>query len=971
MRSILLLGASMAAVAAFPVSAQTAAPASSTEAKPEADSADILIVGSRIRRDVYNSASPVQVITREESTLAGFVSTTEALQGTAVTGGTSQINNAFGGFVTDGGPGANTLSLRGLGATRSLLLLNGRRVAPAGTRGAVGSGDLNVLPNAIIDRIEILKDGASSIYGSDAVAGVVNIVTKKRVNGATVEGQFSPTHDGGGESFRLSFVLGLTGDRYSVSASFDYIQRNDLTLADRDWTQCNTDFRRTATNRMPGSGDFIDPLTGKPKCYPITGTGSNGVTINTIGTAARAGVGAAGSVGTVFNRWRPNSAITTGLVGYEGVGGGSNNLNVRDTFDPRTLNRSLISPVKSYNGFIQGSYDLQALGNAEFYWEVLGSKRESQQTGFRQLSLDYPVNSPLLPSTLQNIGTFLPAQPTSNGLPIGVRAFIGFGNDKSSQSVDFYKVSAGVRGDFPVSDWKYDLYASGSWSDASYTFQSFLTDRIAQSFRNCTGGTIDQGCVSAPALSSAVIGGTLPQAWRNFVFLPVTGNTKYDEKVLSFGLDGSLFALPYGNVQGAFGLEYRTASINDVPPIDSQRGNLFNLTSAAITQGSDSVWEAYGEVEVPILANMPFAEQLTVNGSARYTEYESYGGDWTYKVSGIYSPFKWLSFRGSYGTSYRAPALFEQFLGSTSGFLNQNNDPCNQYQADGSIRAANCASEGLAPGFQPTQSITVLTKGGADAGLSAETSTNLTLGAILQPDFGPKWGSLQLAVDYYEIEVSNGVSRAGATNILSLCYDDPDFRAGGSFCRLVSDREPGTNRLIVSDSYVNLATDKVRGIDYNLRYTRNLGPGELRLNALVTQYLEQASKLFADDPLDDVNGTIGAPEFTGTFDATYTYRKWQFRYGVEWIDGMDSTDYFGLDPATTPFDFKVGDYFTHNIAVRYRADKFEVTAGVRNLTDKEPPMISSGAYNRVGNAPLYSGYDYVGRRYFVNLSKSF
>jgi len=383
------------------------------------------------------------------------------------------------------------------------------------------------------------------------------------------------------------------------------------------------------------------------------------------------------------------------------------------------------------------------------------------------------------------------------------------------------------------------------------------------------------------------------------------------------------------------------------------------------------VWEAYGEVEVPILAGLPFAEELTFNGSARYTDYESYGGDWTYKVAGIYSPTKWLSFRASYGTSYRAPALFEQFLGATSGFLSQSNDPCTQFQDDGSIRSNNCLAEGLSPGFQATQSLTVLTTGGADADLAAETSTNLTAGVIFQPDFGPTWGSLAVAVDYYEIEVTDGVSRAGAGNILDLCYDDPDFRAGGGFCNLISEREAGTNRLIISDSYVNLATDRVRGIDYNLRYTRDIGPGELRLNALVTQYLEQSNKLFADDPLDDLNGTIGSPEFTGTFDATYTYRKWQFRYGVEWIDAMDSTEYFGLDPETTIFDFAVGDYFTHNMSVRYRGDKFEVTAGVRNFTDKEPPLISSGAYNRVGNAPLYSGYDYVGRRYFVNVSKSF
>src|SRR5688572_18403975 len=305
----------------------------------------ITVTGSRLRRDAFNSVSPVQLITREEVTAAGFASATDVLQGTAVTQGGAQVNNAFGGFVTDGGPGANTLSLRGLGAGRTLVLINGRRVAPSGTRGAVGSTDLNVLPNAIIDHIEVLKDGASSIYGSDAIAGVVNIVTIDSPEGLTFEAQYNSPLDGGGEQGRVSLVAGFGGDRWSFGGSLEYYDRSSLTLGERDWTLCNMDMLHDPVTGA--SIDYVDPTTGQPKCYPITGTGSNGVTINTIGTNAAGlpGVGAPGSVGTTFNRWRPNPAVTTGTFpGFEGVGGGANSLNVRDTFDPRMYNRSLISP---------------------------------------------------------------------------------------------------------------------------------------------------------------------------------------------------------------------------------------------------------------------------------------------------------------------------------------------------------------------------------------------------------------------------------------------------------------------------------------------------------------------------------------------------------------------------------------------------------------------------------------------------
>src|SRR5258706_3292716 len=232
----------------------------------------VTITGSRIARDTFNSVSPVQVITREESTLAGFNNPTSLLQSPAVTAGGPQINNAFGGFVVDGGPGVNTIGLRGLGTTRTLVLLNGRRVSPAGSRGSVGSADLNVLPSAIIDHIEILKDGASSIYGSDAVAGVINIITRKNITGVSLEGQYNTTEHGGGDEQRYSVTAGHTFDPGYIAGSAELYRRSSITWGDRDWMKCQTDYRRTSANVTVGewaSRAFIDPLTCMPKCYGI------------------------------------------------------------------------------------------------------------------------------------------------------------------------------------------------------------------------------------------------------------------------------------------------------------------------------------------------------------------------------------------------------------------------------------------------------------------------------------------------------------------------------------------------------------------------------------------------------------------------------------------------------------------------------------------------------------------------------
>ncbi|MBW8777489.1 MAG: TonB-dependent receptor plug domain-containing protein, partial [Stenotrophomonas sp.] len=196
-------------------------------------------------------------------------------------GSKAQITDTFGGLVVDGGPGVNTLGLRGLGPTRTLILLNGRRLSPAGTRGSVGAADLNVLPNALLDRIEVLNTGASSIYGSDAVAGVVNIVTLKKFDGLKVEAQISVPEIGAGTEQRYSLVAGTSGSRFSVLGSLEFYDRNRITLGDQPWARCPQQLRLSGAGTAKGSGDYIDPRTGKAKCFPLE---EGGVTVNTIGT---------------------------------------------------------------------------------------------------------------------------------------------------------------------------------------------------------------------------------------------------------------------------------------------------------------------------------------------------------------------------------------------------------------------------------------------------------------------------------------------------------------------------------------------------------------------------------------------------------------------------------------------------------------------------------------------------------------
>lgn len=977
--------------------AQTAADTTATkETKPAAEATqkaaptqaleEVVVSGSRIKRDNFSSAAPVTIIRNDDTVAAGFTSTAQVLQSSGITGGQAQINNAYGGYVTDGGPGANTIGLRGLSPTRSLVLLNGRRMAPSGTRGSVGAADLNTLPSSIVDRIEVLKDGASSIYGSDAVAGVINIITKKNLTTFNVDATTSRPVDGGGNANNFSISGGQVADDWRFLASYQVNDQESLTLGQRDWTRCNTDYRRTSVNGVVGdwgSFDFVDPATGKPKCYPISGTGSNGVTINTLGTASKTGVGAPGSVGTSFNRWRPNAAITTGLVGYEGVGGGTNSVNVRDTFDPRMLNKTLLSPVRNQNLYAQGGIDLHAMGDAELYYEVLLNRRESSQVSYRQFTLDYQLNSPLIPASMRSLAAFLGPQPNTNNQSVGVRAFIGFGNDVSSQTVDFSRVAAGLRGALANTGWDYDVSIVSSQSSGSYTSYAFLTDRLAQSSSVVVSGSgfacvnPANGCVAAPALTPAVIGGQLPADYVNYVWQPFTGLTKFTESVLSASVTGPVFSLPYGKVKAAFGAEMRKSSIDDTPAADSINGNLFGYSSSTPTRGSDGSKDLFGEIEVPLLKDLPGVQELTLNGSGRRSDYESYGAASTYKAGVLWTPVKSLTLRATQGTSYRAPALYEQFLGATSGFLSNTVDPCNNWDASsnaGTVRSKNCQSEGLPNGFNATSSIQVNGVGGRDAGLKAETSENKSFGIIFQPAMGAGMGDLSLAVDRFDIKVDNGVSSIGGSSILSKCYDDPAFRAGGSFCRLVSARAAGTNALIITNGFINLATDVVRGTDITARYTNDIGTGRLRTNLSLTRYDETSNRLYATDPLVDNNGTIQNPSWSGALDVNYTVQGWNYFYGLEFVGATSSYEYFGEDPATSTYKLDTPSYILHSASLQYKdtVGKWSATLGVRNIADTKPPVISAQAgYNRVGNAPLFSGYDYLGRRVFLNVSKSF
>ena len=1024
-RIALFAGVGLAALSAAPLAAQDSATTTGTENQAECPDADndgvcdpvvtgadgstttsagsdgaIVVTGSRIRRDTFSSIEPITVVTADEITQGGFNSAADALQSAEVTAGAGQINNFYGGFVTAGGTGANTLGLRNLGPARTLVLLNGRRLAPAGTRGNVLSADLNVLPTAIVDRIEVLKAGASSIYGSDAVAGVVNIITDAATRGLTLDAQVNVPEVGAGVSRRVAATFGFEADRLNIIGSVEWFEREALRLNDREFTSCPIPGFKADADSPFGSDDPF-PLGDPRNCFTID---NGGVTINTLGLPTQPGIGRTSGVLGNFNRFVPAPGQGAGnTAGFLGVG-----LYDRDSFDPASQEEELITPVETLTGFLQADYDLDVLGDAELYGEVLATRRKSSSLLYRQLTLDYLRGSPLVPAAFRN-GLFANPNNTSSGQQIAARAFIGFGLTDSVQEVDYVRAGGGLRGDFFLEGWRYDAYVGKSWTDGRYEIESFLIDRVAASLNvvqnpngtfSCASAATFAGCVPAPVLNADTIGGRLPQAFKDYILVNTIGETKFRETTAIFNIDGPLFTLPGGDVQLALGAEYRKQEINDQPDPNSIRGNLLGLTAGTPTVGEDSVKEVFGEIFVPLLSDRPFFENLNFNASIRYTDYESYGSDITYKVAGEWEFFKGFGIRGSYGTSYRAPALAEQFLGATSGFIGGANDPCDQgnfpVDPDGAgplprpplsptqqIRQANCAAVGITDvfNFRQNNGITSFTRGGAETGLEAETSRNWSVGAVVQPDLGGRT-TLALALDYFDIKVENGVSALAGTTILNRCYNDPNFNPTQGFCRFVT--RDANNALTVTSGFVNLSEDVVKGFEFTGRFATDIFDGRFTLNANLTRYTEQSDRLFPEEILLDANGTLNVPDWVANADATFRTGPVLLRYGIEWFDSSSGTAVLNSTNRTTGvvnqanvdalnefYQIEVPDYFLHSASVQFDiSDRFEMTVGVRNIFDTDPPQVTV-YYTTIGNAPLYSGYDYTGRQYFVNTNFKF
>ena len=1049
----------------------------------------VVVTGSRIQRDEFTSVKPVQIITGDVARDVGLFDAGSILQESTAAAGL-QIDTTFNGFVLDNGPGSTNVDLRGLGASRTLNLLNGRRLGAAGVEGAPSQFDFNLIPAGIVDRYDILLDGASSIYGSDAVAGVVNVILRKDFDGLELNGSITVPEEGGGDSQTLSAAWGVNSDRGFMGFAVDWSRQNNVKLNDRDvFGDCSTDVEITSdgqirTSDITSQANFGVGLSQQPCSLAF---GINRLWLDPFAARDLDGDGVFetpaefGSFGSLY--------YTPGFTNVGVPGFSESSLFGIDFLDPVTGNSQvdILAPLYQANGYPQeriadvqayvetftaftyGEYALGTDYNIDAYFEAFVSNRQFRQAdeGSAFLNSTVPANNPFNPCNPdaggvdcgtafnQAVASLFGAPPSFFGLqdsyagarPVESQFRVNLqGTDNiTTAEVEYYRFVGGLKGDLPgidfgpVNGWSWDAYLSYDRSVGQSRQIRFDDDALALSLATTIedpnnpgqfvcgldvdgdgipdpGQTFPFGAINAapdcvpvnifsPTLYQIGGGNFATQAEYDFLRLERTFNTIVEQTLFNAVATGNLFHTPAGTAAGVIGVEYREDEIESQPDNVARTGQAFGFFSDRGATGSRDLFEVFGEIEVPLIAGQQFAEELTINASLRWTEESQFGSGATYGVNLLYRPTDWLTFRGGVGTSFRAPNLREQFITGTSGFLGLA-DPCvvpetalgqfNVYDPTGETRdaqtLANCVAAGVDPttlgaGLSQVQSVEVFTAGGQ--GLKEETSDSSNIGIVIEQPWFDDF-DLNLSVTYYDIEVEDTLVELGAGFVIDQCYNErPDQTS--PLCPLIT-RSAATGLITEVDTpFVNQDRELVRGIDYNIFYEQDFEAFERELTVGVDL---RANQTIARDttvrapggpPVTfSFEGQLYSEEWRAQLRAFADYDDFRLTWNTSFIQGAQQPNSDPLSGAgvQTCFGAAAGDvdcrdvdftddYFLHNLSLRYSGETFVIVGGVRNLFDEKPDQVDPGEVFEIPGTTMPFNQDFLGRRFFVTVSKDF
>lgn len=946
--TMISLGSAAAGVAAQETAAATAAAtAAPAAAAPAAEPVEVVrVTGTRIVRRDADTVGPMLTLTKDDIKFAAPTSVGDMLQAMPNVGVSLNSNGTQGTSY-----GVSSINLRYLGSAegsgnRTLVLVDGHRWASAaGGRGFRDFVDLNSIPLGIIDHIEVLKDGASAIYGADAIAGVVNIHTKRALQGFETDLRVGQTSRSDARNYNGFINWGAKLDKGSVFLSASYNDSKPILTADRDATRVAL-ATLTAAPTSP-QGLYVLPGLSNNK-YFGTPTGfasnaANNVTLNS-------GVGSVGA-GALAD----DSFHTATLPG--------------DYYNTQTQGIYSNGPSRRAGLFGRVNYRLGEDLNAHV--EAMYSTRESSQL-FAPYPLDVRGSNGFSLAVDQAYNPFGTANgvPAANALGFSGSTFriqrvpLAVGNRNNVQNVDTARLLVGLDGNVAFfGDWNWDATLSHSTSKATFdSYNQLNMEHVYRSLQSPASCTTASGCVPLNLF------GTITPAMADYIRYNAHDENSTTQTDFSVNATRTLMELPGGDLGLATGYEYRKESAEDLP--DAFVGSLSSVlplvagaaqsptTSASrdVTRGSYDLHEAYAELSAPILSGLPGIEKLELDAAVRYSRYSTVGGKATSKLGVLYRPVKDLLVRGTYSQGFRAPSILELFQGQRQTNF-QVVDPCN----GGGAGLPGCA--GVPASYNQSQFNSGTARGitAGNVNLKPETADTYSLGLAWTPEAVK---GLSFTADKFLIKVKDAIASQTATQILQSCATT------GNFCNLVV-RNPSGEIQNLTQAVVNLSRIEVAGIDATARYVFPAAGGKID-SALDVSYLEKYRSYVpqADGSVvvDDRAGKSDQPRSTfprvkGQASLRYLASNytlgWKARYIGHSADVANNAVNGGTVSAITYQDIQMG--------YTLPGGKVSLAFGIDNLLDKQPPL--SAANNPI-NFDIYT-YDVRGRYLYAKVSSKF
>ncbi|MEO6169721.1 MAG: TonB-dependent receptor [Lysobacter sp.] len=953
--ALCLVGASLPAAAQQPQSDTT------PPTRANATTLDsVQVTGTRIRKAEIESQTPVQTLTREDIERTGLTSIGDILQ--ELTGSGSALNTKFNssgnfGFSPNGdgvGAGSAQVDLRNLGAKRVLVLVDGVRWVNESSASGVGATtDLNTIPLALVERIDVLEDGASSLYGSDAIAGVVNIITRRNFDGGQVTLNYGQYGEGDGTQTGLDLAWGMNTERSNLFLGASRVEQDPIYARTREQSRFPTPgtgltFGSSGTPR--GRFIFVDPNTGAEfNLTPNEG-----------------------------NRAPFYDPAQTGCVRTDGF----HCFTTADRFNFAEYNL-LLTPSTRTGVF--GQYRFFFNDKVQAYVKVLANRRESvNQAAPEPLFLGADAGTgnayadgmfvssanPFNPFGFDLVSVDDPATPQNdiNLILIGRRPVEG-GARVFEQNVDTRYFAAGLEGRFDVGerDWFWDANFSTAKNEARQTnYGSYDVRNIAIALGDPATCAATPGCVPLNVFGGP---GTITPAMLAWIQPVVRDRSEQSLDVFSANVSGDLVDLWAGPLSFAAGAEHRRYE-GSYQPDALTVGGFYNGVPSLPTSGEYNVSEAYVELSVPLIKPDTFGKSLDLSLAGRYSDYSTFGGQFTPKYGLRWQVADELLIRATYAEGFRAPSIGELF-GSASRADLQISDPC-LIGLDGSPPSgnpANCAALGVPTGaVQVNSQISVTTGGNRD--LEPETARSFTTGLVFSPGLasGAWWSDrLDLELTFYRHSLEGAVQAIDAQTQLDLCVETLDpLYCNGITRSSIGGINSFNNRL------TNLGSIKTDGWDADVFWTLpETAAGRFKVswqNTLVTRYeaVGAAGQVQPRAVGVEVNDSA-IPDWTSTARLDWSRNQWNASWSVRHISELteECGDAVGFPVCSNPAEgTNTLDATTYNdLQVGYRVDwlqGLQLTAGVNNLTDKDPPICLSCSLNGYDA----STYDIPGGRYF-------